>query len=336
MRLNRNRLLAAGVLPLLLVAGCGSGDSGGSASPSASSTPGGSASAPSGGATQASDSPLTDLVVKSKGKNGPQVSLKHKPFSVSQTETKVVSPGDGEKVTKAQTLTVDYLVVNGSNGKQLESNYGKSAATLDLAAKGLFPGLVKGLPGQKVGSKVVVAIPPADAFGSNGNSQLGIGPNDTLLFYVDIQKATTPLKSAQGTAVKPKPGLPKVKVTADKPASFTIPKHAAPKKLVVQPLIKGKGAEVKPGQQVTVNYTGVLWRNGKVFDSSIGREPFTFQVGAQPRQVIAGWDKAVQGQPVGSRLLVVVPPDEGYGKKGQGPIKGTDTMVFVVDLLAAS
>ena len=242
----------------------------------------------------------------------------------------------GADVTKDQTLTVNYLIVNGANGKQLESNYGKSAATLDLADKSLLPGLVKGLPGQKVGSKVVVAVPPADAFGANGNSQLGVGGDDTLLFYVEIKKASTPLSKATGTKVAPKPGLPKVTYRDDKPAQITIPKKKdAPKDLVVQPLIKGKGAKVKSGQFVKVNYTGVLWRNGKVFDSSMGRGPYSFQVNG-PQGVISGWNKAVVGKPVGSRLLVVVPPSEGYGTKGRGPIKGTDTMVFVIDILAAN
>jgi peptidylprolyl isomerase len=84
-----------------------------------------------------------------------------------------------------------------------------------------------------------------------------------------------------------------------------------------------------------VSYTGALWKDGSIFDASAKQESksFTFQVGKGA--VISGWDKAVKGQKVGSRLLLVVPPAEGYGDKGNGAISGTDTLVFVVDILAA-
>jgi FKBP-type peptidyl-prolyl cis-trans isomerase len=102
----------------------------------------------------------------------------------------------------------------------------------------------------------------------------------------------------------------------------------------IQPLITGTGPKVKAGQTAVVTYTGALWRNGKVFDSSFAHSgKFSFAVGG--KQVISGWDKGVVNQPVGSRLLLVVPPDEGYGKEGSGEIKGTDTLVFVVDILSA-
>ena len=94
---------------------------------------------------------------------------------------------------------------------------------------------------------------------------------------------------------------------------------------------EGKGAKVASGQTVRVAYTGALWGNGKVFDSNA--TGFTTAIGVG--QVVPGWDKSIVGQTVGSRLLLVVPPADGYGAQGQGEIKGTDTMVFVVDILAA-
>jgi len=93
---------------------------------------------------------------------------------------------------------------------------------------------------------------------------------------------------------------------------------------------------VKSGQNLAVQYTGVIWRTGKVFDSSWSRnQPFTTVIGKG--QVIKGWDTGLVGQTVGSRVLLVVPPAQGYGTAGasQAGIKGTDTLVFVVDILAA-
>jgi peptidylprolyl isomerase len=120
-----------------------------------------------------------------------------------------------------------------------------------------------------------------------------------------------------------------------KAAQITVPKTAPPTKLIVQPLIKGAGPVVTAGQNIKVSYTGVLWKNGKVFDASaLHGGPVDFQIGEG--QVIPGWDKGLVGQTVGSRILLVVPPAEGYGSKGSTGIGPKDTMVFVVDILAAT
>ena len=87
---------------------------------------------------------------------------------------------------------------------------------------------------------------------------------------------------------------------------------------------------------MVVQYTGVNWRTGKVFDSSWSRdEPFAFILGEG--QVIKGWDDGLLGQKVGSRVMLVIPPADGYGSAGNSGagIKGTDTIVFVVDILGA-
>ena len=115
-----------------------------------------------------------------------------------------------------------------------------------------------------------------------------------------------------------------------------MPKGDPPTGLVAQPLIKGKGREVLAGQKINVHYTGALWRNGKVFDSS-WKSGKSFNLPIGTGQVIAGWDEGLVGQTVGSQVLLVVPPDKGYGAGGQpsAGIKGTDTLVFVVDILGA-
>jgi peptidylprolyl isomerase len=128
-------------------------------------------------------------------------------------------------------------------------------------------------------------------------------------------------------------------VTVDPTGKPTIkvPTTAPPTTLVVQPLVKGSRAAVKAGQTITVHYTGVLWAGGKEFDSSFKRgKPAAFGIGVG--QVIKGWDQGLVGQPVGSRVLLVVPPALGYGTQGQpeAGITGKDTLVFVVDILDAN
>jgi peptidylprolyl isomerase len=124
---------------------------------------------------------------------------------------------------------------------------------------------------------------------------------------------------------------------AGKSPTITIPKNAAPKALVVKDLIKGTGPKVTKGQFLVVQYTGMIWRTKKVFDSSWTRgEPFGTPIGKG--QVISGWDTGLVGQTVGSRVMLVIPAADGYGKTGSSSvgINGTDTLVFVVDIVSAS
>ena len=113
-----------------------------------------------------------------------------------------------------------------------------------------------------------------------------------------------------------------------------VPSGPAPDHLVVRDLKTGDGAEAKSGDQVSVQYVGVLYDGGKQFDSSWDRgQPFSFQLGSG--QVIPGWDQGVAGMKVGGRRELIVPPDLGYGKQGQPPtIPGDATLVFVIDLLS--
>ena len=113
----------------------------------------------------------------------------------------------------------------------------------------------------------------------------------------------------------------------------TVPKGAPPKKLVVKEIEKGSGAEAKSGSEVTVQYVGVDYKNGKEFDSSWSRdEPFSFALGAG--QVIPGWDQGVAGMKEGGRRELIVPPSLAYGAAGQPPTIGpNETLVFVIDLL---
>jgi peptidylprolyl isomerase len=278
---------------------------------------------------------ILDKVTVAGTDKAPTMTFKAKPLSVTETTTKVVTAGKGTKLVKANSIVFNYTLFNAKDGKQIETSYGKGTVPLDLSSAKLMKGLGKGLTGQQVGSRLLVAIPPADAFGAKGNGQAGVGPTDTIVFLIDVISAMTPLSTATGVAVAPKAGLPTAVVDGAKAATITVPKTAPPTKLVVQPLIKGAGAVVTKGQTIKVNYTGVLWKDGKKFDASEANgAPVDIPIGIG--KVIPGWDKGLVGQTVGSRILLVVPPADGYGTKGSPPIGPKDTMVFVVDILAAT
>ena len=101
---------------------------------------------------------------------------------------------------------------------------------------------------------------------------------------------------------------------------------------------EGTGASAASGQTAKVNYTGWLYdaaapeNKGQKFDSSIGRGPFEFRLGAG--QVIRGWDQGVQGMKVGGQRRLVLPPEFAYGARGAGNvIPPNATLVFDVELL---
>ncbi len=260
------------------------------------------------------------------------------PVTVTKTESKVVTEGTGAAVGDDELVSIQAVILNGTDGKVATSTWEQGPVGLDLGDQNLFASFRDQLPGQKIGSRLVIASTPEDAFGDQGNTQLGIAKDDPVVFVVDVVGSSPILSEASGTAVAPKKGLPTVTMNEGKPATITVPKGSkAPKKTVVQPLIEGQGAKVKDGQTVRVAYTGALLKDGSVFDSSASRpeQPyFEFKLGQG--QVIKGWDTGLVGQKVGSRVLLVVPPAEGYGDAGSPPkIAGDDTLVFVVDILAA-
>ena len=310
---SRLRSAVVGVVALAVLGGCG-----GSSTPATGSAAG-----------------ALDGVTVSGTQAAPSLTFATTPLTVSATTTKVVKAGSGAALSTANSILFNYALFNARDGKQIETSYGKGTVPLDLSSTTMITGLSKGLIGQHVGSRLVIAIPPADAFGTQGNSQTSIGPTDTIVFLIDVLSATTPLTTATGVVVPPKPGLPTVSVGSDKIAKVQIPSTPPPTSLVVQLLIKGAGAVVQSGQTIKATYTGVLWKDGKKFDASADHgAPVDFQIGAG--KVIKGWDKGLVGQTVGSRVLLIVPPADGYGAKGSAPIGPTDTMVFVVDILAVS
>jgi peptidylprolyl isomerase len=328
----RARLLSVAVLPVaVLAASCGQGGADPATSTSASPTTPGAAS--DAAATVSADLDKVDVAVVPG--TSAKLTLPSTPF-VAAPGYRVVKEGDGAPLVADNTVVADVLVVNGRDGKELESSYaaGKSPAALGLGDASLLPGIKTSLVGRRVGSQVLVAVPAATA-----NQSVNITANDTLLFLFVLKEARTPLKQAEGAAVPPKAGLPTVVMgaTSKDPAVITVPKADPPTATVAQPLIIGAGAKVVAGQKARVAYTGVTWRDpSKPFDYS-GKQASgyaEFRVGVG--ELIKAWDKHIVGQTIGSRLLLIVPPAEGYGEKGSGEIKGTDTLVFVIDVLDAS
>ncbi len=167
---------------------------------------------------------------------------------------------------------------------------------------------------------------------SSSSSTIGVGNENSANNTLATSTSTTPTTSTSPTTAS-------VKTPASGPLSkeptVTPPTAPAPTKLVTKDLIVGTGPEAKAGDSVTVNYVGVLYKGGKVFDASWKRnETFPFVLGKS--QVIPGWEQGIVGMKVGGRRELIIPSGLAYGAKGSPPtIPPNSALIFVVDLLAA-
>jgi len=314
------------LIAALAVAGC-------SSSPSSTASSSSSAAA-AGGADTYKSVTVTGTLNKAPTVTIPKV----KGTGDLYVKTLIQGAGETLKSTSTEGAVGNYVAYlwSGATSKQLGSSY--SVNDQSVFAGSLLPGLAKALTGQKMGSRVLAVIPPKDAWGAQGAPNEGISGTDTLVFVIDLNQ-TFPYPTAVAGQQASNGGGALPAVTAPAKGSTTGPavkvntKAAPPKKLEASLLVKGTGPVVKKGQNVVVQYTGLIWRTGKIFETSWGDAPFSTPIGVG--KVVPGWDKGLVGQTVGSRVLLVLPPADGYGTPGNSAagIKGTDTLVFVVDIL---
>jgi FKBP-type peptidyl-prolyl cis-trans isomerase len=314
------RRIAALALPLALVATLAAGCGGSSPSPS--------------------PSPSSQVKVTGAFGENPAVRIpKAKPDNHLVVTT--VVKGNGPQLRQSDVFVGNYVgyVWSGTTSTLKVDTFTQRTPSLFPPGTQLLKGLKQALVGQRAGSRVLAVIPPADGYGAQGNPQGGVKATDTLVFVVDLIKEYAAAASAGGRQVSRGGGaLPTVGSAQGTAPPVTIPSSAPPGTLTVRTLIKGTGPQVVKGQLIVVQYVGMVWATKKLFDSSWRNgAPLGFTVGATPSQLIPGWDKGLVGQTIGSRVLLVIPPADGYGKAGspQAGIKGTDTLVFVIDILGA-
>lgn len=322
----RRRLVALTVVPLLLfgAAACGE-DTGGEA----------------GGSDTASNVEMGDkidgLEVTGEVGEAPEVTI-DAPLELDDTQSQVITAGDGDPVVANEQALLHLYVANGTTGEKAATTYDQGApVNLTLSEDQFFPAVLDAIEGKPVGSRVAVAAVPADAYGPQGMEQLKLGPEDNVLFLVDIMSVepTETLDGPEGEEQDVADDVPTVEETDGEVTNIDF--SNAPKKpsdeLQVITLIEGDGPPARDNSLVTFDYFGQVYGTDKVFDESFSKEPVTFPLGVGG--LIKGWDEGLVGVPRGSRVLVIAPPEFGYGEGGnpQAGIGGTDTLAFVVDIL---
>ncbi|BDV30178.1 FKBP-type peptidyl-prolyl cis-trans isomerase [Microbacterium terricola] len=314
MRIRPLVALSAVAVTALLLAGCSS-----SGDPEASPTPSSTDSeclldaqpgADSDAITVAGEAPELDATVPAD-------------LGFEDIQRTIVSEGDGDELHVGDLVSGAYEFYDGASGKRLETSVDTSAdesglvpILLDASAYSVFVAALECAP---LGSTAAITI-PGSAFGEGGSS--------VALVAQGVEKLPT---QATGEDVAPTDGMPTVTLAEDGAPTIELPGGDAPTKTEVAQLKKGDGAVVKEGDTVFVQYTGVKWSDGTVFDSSWERgAPTAFPTTG----VVAGFKQALEGQAVGSQVIAVIPPADGYG---EGEINEDDlvgeTLVFVVDIL---
>ncbi len=257
--------------------------------------------------------------------------------TATKTETRVVEEGSGDELADGDSVKLNYLAINGRTGKQFDSSFAAGRpSTFTLSENGVLPGFIKALRGQKVGSRVLAVIPPADGF-DQARSELGLKKDDTMVFVFDVV-SKVPAEATGKAKALPK-DLPKLTLDGDDhPSGFTKTSTTAKRqtKASAHVVIQGDGPEIEENQTLSVQYVGQVYPAGKVFDTSWSRgAAASFQL--TKGQLIDCWTDLLKGQRVGSRVVLVCPSDVAYGEEGSPPdIKGGDTLLFAIDLLDAS
>ena len=216
--------------------------------------------------------------------------------------------GEGAAVEPGNLIEVHYAGVTLADGAEFDASWNRNESFfVPIGVGGLIAGWDQGLIGATEGSRRLLVIPPALAYGDAGAGGV-IAPGASLVFVVDVLQIVD----------TPAPEIPDI--------------SEATAELQLIDVTVGEGTEVVSGDRISVNYQGSLL-DGTIFDSSWDRgEPFTTNIGVG--QVIQGWDEGMVGMREGGRRILVIPSDLAYGESGAGALIGPNTpLVFVVDLL---
>ena len=245
-----------------------------------------------------------------------------------------LSTGTGAVVENGDYVDFDAVVVTGKDKKELTATSYVSGKTERLHVKTGTNVLAESFLCQTVGSRFALTGTVEEIFGQvSGNA---LKPSDSVVVVFDVVNAY--LGTSRGTPQIAQDGMPAVTSDPTGRPGVAIPKTAAPSELRIETLTKGTGSVVSEGQTVVTHYSAFVW-GGNSFDNTWDKDhpanlvaqDFTKNNGVG---VIPGFAKALIGQTVGSRVVAVIPPADGYpADQWPSAIPAGGTLVFVIDIL---
>lgn len=252
------------------------------------------------------------------------------PLSGTGVQTQVVIEGDGGKIVGGQRVSLHFLGYNSANGAVIQgSEFGTEGFIAQDLIADATPDFCKALTGVSVGSRVAVLLDAESAHDSQGIPTLGIAADHGVIFIFDVVDAYLP--RANGVSRSPESGMPTVITAPSGQPGIQIPASQAPADFKRTILIEGGGEPIVIGDTVVLHYSGWTW-GGELFDSSWNAgAPATFPITKDG--LIEGFVMGLEGVTVGSQVVVVIPPELGYGDNSQGAIPAGSTLIFVIDVL---
>lgn len=256
------------------------------------------------------------------------------PAVVTGLERSVLIDGDGETIPEGASAVANFTVFNGKTGEVIAPG---ASTTITNDAEVVAPWAAEAIACSSVGDRVATVVPVSDVLGEGGGATYELEDTDSLIAVFDFTEIMP--TRAEGTAVEAPEDFPSVELAEDGAPTITIPEGAEPPaETDFATLIEGKGAEVGETDTVTLQYTGALWSNGEVFDSSWANGA---PISNAANGFVAGFTKAIVGQKVGSQIIAVIPAKDGYGDQTAERLSSAgatedDVMVFVIDILATT
>lgn len=256
-------------------------------------------------------------------------------MSAGKIESETLVTGEGAKLEDGDQVLAHLWIGNGFTESKAFSTHDEDATAELVTIDDQLPPFLAEIKGATIGSRIAVTSSAEAAFGAAGNAQLGIGNKDSVLVIIDLASGLD--DGPTGTRPPAPAWVPPLEFSKGVISGFDfegVPEPTPDLQKAV--LFEGDGAVVEKGNAVVVRYLGQVYGGKKPFDENFSGAPTSFAIGTGA--VIKGWDQTLVNTTVGTRMVIAVPPDLGYGEEGNpdAGIKRTDTLYFVIDVLATA
>ncbi len=247
------------------------------------------------------------------------------PLITKKIERSELITGTGHQITDGDVVVMKYTMANGTSGEVVAQAKYDGLGVIVTLGTSPTPAVTKGLECVTVGSRVAVVSNAADA----GQDPAKV--KDSVVFVIDVVDAFP--GKAYGTPQIAQAGMPAVVTAPDGTPGVTVPKEDPPSALAVNVLRHADGEKLEAGDNAVLKYTALLWSDSSVFDSTWTEGQASVLTLTPSEKATKGLVDGLVGQTIGSQVLIVAPPEDGYGSTGSTGVPPGSTLIYVVDIL---